>query len=189
MSDDDRSKWDSRYRAAAGESRAPSPFLVSLDALLPRGGRALDLAGGAGRNAVWLAQLGLDVTIADVSPVGLALAAEEARRLGVPLTTRALDVDRDPFPEGPWALIICFHFLHRPLFPALLPALAPGGLLVIAHPTLENLTRHPSPSARFLLENGELPGLCAGLTIVSFDEAFREDGRHEARIVARRPLS
>ena len=76
----DRQKWDAKYAAAEEIPREPSAVLRSLEKLLPRCGRALDVAGGAGRNAIWLAKRGLDVTIADVSPRGLALACERAKQ-------------------------------------------------------------------------------------------------------------
>jgi tellurite methyltransferase len=62
--------------------------------------------------------------------------------------------------------------------------LAPGGLLVFAQPTRSNLQRNPHPSARFLLEDGELPQLLRGLKVISYTEGWTEEGRHEARLVA-----
>ena len=82
MSNSDQVRWDARYREEGDRHRAPLPFLVAHEARLPRLGKALDLAGGAGANAVWLARRGLEVTLADVSPVGLALAQDAAQRCG-----------------------------------------------------------------------------------------------------------
>jgi tellurite methyltransferase len=86
--------------------------------------------------------------------------------------------------------VLCCYFLHRPLFPALAAALAPGGILAVAHATRSNLARHPRPGPQFLLEDGELPGLVRGLSleILRFEEGWLEEGRHEARIVARKEL-
>jgi SAM-dependent methyltransferase len=188
MSDAERTKWDTRYREQDAPSREPSPFLVSLDPILPHTGRALDVAGGAGRHAVWLAQRGLDVTIADISRVGLDLAEEEAGRAGVRLTSVALDLERAPLPAGPWDVIVSFHYLHRPLFAAYPHLLSPGGLLLVVHPTRSNLLRHHKPGGEFLLEDGELPGLVPGLTVVRYEEGWFDEGRHEARLVARRAM-
>lgn len=186
MSELDRTKWDARYREASEAARPPSAFLTSLDARLPHKGRALDIAGGAGRNAIYLARRGLDVTIADISEVGLDLARTAAREASVPLTTVTLDLERDPLPEGPWDLILCCYFLHRPLYARSSAALAPGGCLVVQHPTRSNLLRHPRPSAPFLLEDGELTGLVTDLAIELHDEGWQEDGFHETRLLARR---
>jgi SAM-dependent methyltransferase len=184
--EDDRRRWNERYRAGEPDP-PPSPFLVALDPALPRTGRALDVAGGAGRHALWLARRGLDVTLADVSDVALSLAAGRARALGLPLRTAQVDVEADGLPAGPWDVVAVFYFLHRPIFAACAAALAPGGWLVVAHPTRANLTRHPRPGRSHLLAEGELPGLVRGLEIVSFQEGWFESGRHEARLVARRP--
>jgi tellurite methyltransferase len=180
VSDADRDKWDRKHaeRGAPGE---PSPWLLSLDPLLPRRGRALDVAGGAGRNAVWLARRGLDVTLVDVSPVGLAIA----RAQGAPLTTLALDLEREPLPPGPFDVVLCFHFLDRRVWRELPLRLAPGGLLVVCHPTRENLARHAHPSADYLLEPGELPRLLASVETVVYEEGWLDEGRHEARFVGR----
>ncbi len=187
MSLAERTKWDARYRASS-PSFTPSPFLAELDAVLPRRGRALDVGGGAGRNALALARRGLDVTLADISPVGLDLARAEAERAGVPLATVALDfeLELDATPAGPWDLILQLHYLHRPLFARYPALLAPGGLLVVVHPTRTNLERHSKPGPDFLLEDGELPGLVSSLEIVRYEEGWLDEGRHEARLVARR---
>jgi hypothetical protein len=92
-----------------------------------------------------------------------------------------------PLPPGPWDLLVSFYFLNRPLFAKYSEALAPGGWVVVAHPTLRNLTRHARPGPSHLLAEGELPSLVSGLDIVSYEEAWFEEARHEARLVARRP--
>ena len=187
MSDADRAKWDARYRDRGPETTEASPFLARLGDLLPRRGRALDVAGGAGRNAVWLARRGLDVTLADVSLVGIALAREAARAAGVRVETIATDLERDPLPAGPWDVVLSFHFLRRELFSDFPRVLAPGGLLVYVQPTRRNLERHDRPPAGFLLEDAELPSLVQGLEPVSYEEGWLDEGRHEARMVARKP--
>ncbi len=188
MSDDDRERWDARYREEGPRARSPSTLITALDDLLPRRGRALDVAGGAGRHAVWLAGRGLDVTLVDVSPVGVDLARQAARAAGVALDARVVDLERDALPPGPWDLIVVFHYLQRSLLPALAQALAPGGLLVLVQPTRTNLERHPRPGPAHLLDDGELARLAAGLPleVVRLDEGWLDERRHEARLVAAR---
>ncbi len=181
MADADRVKWDARW-AERGAPGAPSAVLLALADLLPRRGRALDLAGGAGRHAIWLARRGLEVTLVDFSPRALALA----RATEPTLTTLACDLDADPAPAGPWDLVLVFHFLDRRLYRGLPDLLAPGGLLVVVHPTRTNLERHPSPGAPYLLEPDELPTLMSSLHVLHQDEGWSCEDRHEARIVARR---
>ena len=187
MSAEDLAKWNARYADPDGPSREPSVLLTQRADELPRSGRALDLAGGGGRHSIWLAQHGLDVTLADISPAGLAIAAERAAEAGVSINTLPVDFQTDPFPPGPWNLIISFNFLYRPLLPTIPFVLAPGGLFLMVQPTRTNLQRHHKPPAAFLLEDGELPGLVAGLEIVRYEEGWLAEGRHDACLLARRP--
>lgn len=191
MSETDRHTWNDRYRERGVTLREPASFLVSLDTMLPRTGRALDVGGGTGRNAIWLGRRGLEVTVVDISEVGLELAAAEARAAGMSLRTIAADLDHEPLPPGPWDIIVDFHFLHRPLFAEIARELAPGGYFVFVQPTMSNLQRHSHPSARYLLEDGELSRLISSipsaLEVIDFREGWSSEGRHEASLLARRP--
>jgi SAM-dependent methyltransferase len=181
----DEERWDAKYREGAGGT-LPSPFIISVADLLPTHGRALDLAGGRGRHARWLARRGLDVTLADVSGVGLALAREEAAREGVSLETVRVDLEKDPPPSGPWDLVMIFHYLHRPLFAEIPRLLAPNGLFVFCQATERNLERHSRPPRGYLIPEGELLTLVQGLEVILYEEGWVEEGRHEARVVARK---
>jgi tellurite methyltransferase len=185
MSNDDRSRWDARYQEGTHPTE-PSKLVVALDDVLPHHGRALDLAGGAGRHALWLARRGLDVTLCDISETALGHARAAAVSAALPLRTLAVDLETTPPPAGPWDLILSFHYLQPDLFARIPALLTPGGLLVVVQPTMKNLERHPKPSGRFLLEEGELPRLVQGLEIVRHTEGWQEEGRHEALLIARR---
>lgn len=181
--EESRSYWNNRHaETPIGE---PSPFLLGVERYLPREGKALDIAGGSGRNALWLAGCGLEVTVADISPAGLEMAAHEASRLGLALTTLEADIEREGIPQGPWPVMICFHFLHRPLFSQMSSHLSPEGVLVCEIATVRNLERNERPPRHFLLEEGELAGLTASLQLLVYEEGWTEDGRHTARLVAR----
>lgn len=182
----DQQKWDAKYSSPDEVPREPSAVLCSLEGLLPKTGRALEVAGGAGRNAIWLAQQGLDVTIADVSPRGLELAEERAVGAGVRITGLRTDLEDAPFPAGPWDLILSVCYLWRPLYAVYPQVLSPGGLLVVIQPTKRNLERHAKPPAGFLLNDGELPGLVSGLEIAHYAEGWQADGRHDAVVVAKK---
>ncbi|GMQ85262.1 MAG: hypothetical protein BMS9Abin07_0828 [Acidimicrobiia bacterium] len=170
--------WDERYR---DEDRPgmPSAFVtVGLAPLLPDGGRAIDVAGGSGRNSVWLADRGWEVTLVDFSPVALSHVDDER------ITTIDSDLETDLFPEGPWDLVLVVHYLDRGLFPTLVAHLSDGGLLAFAIATQRNLDRHQRPPLPYLLEQGEAPDLVPGLDLRLYAEGWSIEDRHEARVVA-----
>jgi tellurite methyltransferase len=183
-----RERWNRRY-AEREAPQAPSRFLVDRAPVLPASGRALDVAGGAGRNALWLARRGLDVTLVDVSDAACDLALERASEAGLPLDVLRLDLDAEPLPVGPWDVVLLHHYLDRRIVRAAPELLAPGGLLLLCQPTVRNLERHPRPTRRWLLDEGELAELVADLPaveVVELDEGWTEEDRHEAGLVLRR---
>lgn len=193
MSHEDRQKWNAKYSDAEFAPRNPSPVLLSLASYIPTTGKALDIAGGAGRHAIWLAQRGLDVTLADISPVGLELACARAAAAGVSVTTLETDLAEQGLPAGPWDVITSLCYLWKPT-PALIASLlAPRGVFVMIQPTMENLARHEKPPRDFLLMPGELGAAfkrdnCAlvDLELVEYSEGWREDDLHDAVLVARK---
>jgi tellurite methyltransferase len=186
MSLADREKWDAKYHEASAGPSTPSAALVELADWLPQSGRGLDLAGGAGRHAIWLAKRGLTMTVADISPVGLKLARQRAAVAGVSLSTVRCDLDSEQaVPEGPWDLIVVVCFQCRHLLTRMRAELAPGGRLVIVQPTVTNLTRHSRPSAQYLFKDGELRRLAESLFhVLHYHEGWSADDRHDAVLVA-----
>jgi tellurite methyltransferase len=187
-----RSSWNDRY--AARETRVrPAAFIAEREHLLPATGRALDVAGGSGRHAVWLARRGFEVTLVDISDVALARAEAAATEASIALTTIQADLSNDPLPSGRFEVIIVVDYLDRDVWSALPSLLAPGGLLLACQPTVRNLERHPHPSARWLLDEGEIDVLASvateadpDLRIVEVTEGWTGEGRHEAQLVLRR---
>ncbi len=187
MSAADRRKWDSKYAVAETAPCEPSAVLLGLAEYLPTEGRALDVAGGAGRNAMWLAQRGLAVAIADVSAVGLALARQRAAAAHVTIETIEIDLELCPLPRGPYDVILSTCFLWRPLFTQFPASVASGRVLAVIQPTKKNLQRNDKPPLDYLLDEGELPRLAVGLEIIHFREGWMADGRHDAVLIARKP--
>lgn len=189
MSQADFEKWQARY-AQAGPPEPADPFLVELGSMLPSRGRALDVAGGAGRHALFLAGRGLRVTLVDISPAGLDLAWCRAADAGVSIATAALDLERDPLPDGPYELVLCTSFLpSQALWRQMVDRLSPGGKLVYVQPTTTNLERHAHPSRRFLLEPGQLQEIVSALDLhpLRLEEGWDPTGRHTARLLAEKP--
>ena len=199
MSREERTKWNAIHDSRSGERQEPAAFLVSLEHVLPRSGRAIDIAGGTGRHALWLARRGLQVTLVDVSEVAVEMALQSFREEELVLNASVLDLDDDPLPRGPWNVILCYHYLQRDLYRSLSDHLAPGGLLMVVQPTLTNLDRHDQPSERFLLKEGEIANLVLGydhlgneddaLEVIHLKEEWTEDGRHEACVIARKNMA
>jgi len=184
VAEGDRERWDRTYSAGEHQSDSPPDWLDEFDGELPRAGRALDVASGTGRLARHWARRGLESLALDVSPVGLELAREAAAREGLRIETLALDLERESLPPGPFAAISVFHYLQRDLFPHLIERLAPGGVLACEIATVRNLERQPKPSARFLLQPGELVDLCGSLKLLTYSEDWRGD-RFLARALGR----
>lgn len=182
----DRTHWNQRY-AQEPWPEEPSHWLTTNAAILPPLGRALDVAGGTGRNALWLSQRGWDVTIVDVSDVALGLARERSIGHDVCLTTLHADLSSDPLPDGPWNLVMLFHYPDRDLFPQIESVLDTGGLVIGSLATATNLEHNERPPRPYLIEDGELPALLGDLKMLRYDEGWR-DNRHNARFVARKPL-
>lgn len=187
MSDSEREHWDERYRTEGVRSTEPAAFLIEVAPHLPPQSTILDVGGGSGRNAIWLARHGHDVTIADISASGLALAEEAAKVNGVELRTILMDFDAEPMPEGPWDVIVNFHFIKRHLFPVFQSALRSGGLLVFCRATLRNLERNERPPKPFLLAEGEGWDLLSGFELVIAREGWSVEGRYEFEALAKVP--
>ena len=187
MSEAERKHWDHRYRTEGARSTDPAAFLLEVAPHLPRRSRILDVGGGSGRNAIWLAGRGHSITIADISAEGLALASDAAAGAGVGITTVEMDFDDDPIPEGPWDVVIDFHFIKRSLFPEFLRIIRPGGLLVFCRATVRNLERNDRPPRPYLLNEGEGWDLLEGFELVIAREGWSVEGRHEFEALARVP--
>jgi len=168
----------------------PSTFVrVEVAPLLPSAGCALDLAGGAGRHAIWLAERGWDTTMVDTSKVAIAIAEERAAAANVEVSLVHADLTVDGPPAGPWDLVLIVHYLQRDLFPRVIEQLAADGLLAFSVATTRNLERHDRPGLPYVLDEGEAPSLVDGLDIIHYAEGWSIEDRHEARVVARRRTS
>jgi SAM-dependent methyltransferase len=196
--------WDERWRARLGEARhaettgEPNRFLVEVaQSLAP--GRALDLACGAGRNAVWLAERGWRVTGVDFSPVALAAARRLAAERGVEVEWIEADVLGWAPPPAAYELVLVLYLQlpgreRREALAGARRALAPGGtLLVVAHHSdnLEHGYGGPK-SPDVLFTQDEAAADLAGLEIVRAERVLRpvesEEGSRnaiDALVVAR----
>ena len=169
-------------------SEAASAWLVAHAHLLPRAGDALDVACGRGRNALWLAERGLQTLAVDRDADAVGALNAEAERRGLPVRAKVMDLEngRVPFERAAYDLVVVVHYLHRPLFPILLDALRPGGMLVYETFTRAQAERGRPTNPAFLLEPGELFELVRPLDVLAHREGDY-DGRMIASVVGRNP--
>ena len=188
MSREDRDRWERRYTESAGEtSELVEDFFIEVVERLPEHGAALDVAGGTGRHALWLARRGLDVTLVDIAPSALDRAQALAVARGLRIRTAELDLDRDPLPSGPFRMIVCTFFLpSEDQWTAFVERLEVDGFLLVVLPTRTNLERHPRPGPHFLLPTGVIPALFGrlGLSMVRSEIGWERRGRHLFRALA-----
>jgi SAM-dependent methyltransferase len=138
MADADRQRWNERYRAETYDF-TPARWLRDMEPALrehPPGARALDIACGGGRHAIYLAELGYAVDALDISEVGLGQLQAELTRRAVagqvlPVQTQRVDLERAPLPVDTYDLILDAHYLERALLAPMRLALRPGGRLIV----------------------------------------------------------
>nr|MEE4268604.1 methyltransferase domain-containing protein [Candidatus Krumholzibacteria bacterium] len=176
--------------AEQGRLWEPPPWLVAHEDLLPpaAAGPVLDLGCGSGRAAVWLAERGYRVTGIDWQPEALDLGRELAASRGVHCTFLAGDL-RDPevVPAGPWAVVLNFRYLERPLLARVASWLIPGGVCLVR--TFREAPGYEGhPQRRHRLERAELLGSfpTGQFSILAHEEGFDPDGRPAAGVTARR---
>lgn len=162
MSSRDRQHWDEQYSQRTDESYPPpDPLLFPYTPPLrvTPSATALDLAGGLGQNALWLAAQGYVVDLADISRVALTRAQQEAtqRRLRS-INFYQLDFDESSLEASTYDLIVVFRFLSRPFMRHIRAALRPGGRIIYQTFNTRLLDSRPEMNPDYLLRLGELAG-------------------------------
>lgn len=188
-----RCRWDERFsRRGYTFGKEPNPFLKRHARLLPRGGRALDLACGEGRNAVFLAKQGFEVDAVDISEVGLRKAQKLAREERVTIHTVLADLNRYPIERERYDLIANFYFLNRKLIPRIKKGLKKGGRVIFETYLLEQreIDTGGPKQARYFLKPNELLRLFREFRVLLYREGvFKEGGRRKAvaSLIAEKP--
>jgi rhodanese-related sulfurtransferase len=184
------SRWTGPRVHEPSPVSGPSPWLLANAHLAPRGAKTLDVACGRGRHALLLAGAGFPVRAVDRDPAQVQWLNALARRLQLPLDAAVVDLESGgaDLGEEEWELILVFNYLHRKLFPSLVRALAPGGVLFCETYTREQAKRGRPTNPDHLLEPGELPRLVAPLEVLRQREG-EFDGRAIASVAARKPPS
>lgn len=195
--------WQERYSEddfAYGTE--PNAFLHSQSGRIPAGAKALAIADGEGRNGVWLAQQGCEVTTVDYSQAGVEKSLRLAQQRGVSINAICADLGEWDWPEAEFDLVISIfaHFpppLRKQIHGNILKALKPGGLLILEayHPRqLEYKTGGP-PVAEMMYSVEDLKEDFPAMEILSLEDLVAEvnEGKYHfgagavTRLVAKRP--
>lgn len=153
----------------------PSAWVCRWSEVIPAGGSVLDVACGGGRHTRWLAARGHPVEAVDRDPVMLAGLEE------IPgITTRCADLESGPWPYAgqSFAAVVVVNYLHRLLFPHLLAALSPGGVLIYETFATGNERYGRPANPEFLLKPGELLEVVRGrLRVLAYEDVFVPEPR------------
>jgi len=187
--EDNRQNWDVMYQRAKGHyvyGKEPADFLKThIDRLSV--GRALDVAMGEGRNAVYLAKKGFRVDGVDFSEVALRKAKLLARENRVSINTIYADLSSYTIKPEVYDVIVNINFLDRGFIAQIKKGLKRGGFVVFENATVDQLKREPGLVRAYLLEKGELKEFFKDFEILVYSES--ENGKEAvASLVARKPL-
>jgi SAM-dependent methyltransferase len=164
----------------------PSTWVTRWSHLFEPGATALDLACGSGRHTRWLAQRGLAVTALDRDADAVAPLRALADVLVADIESG--EPDAWPLADGQFDVVLVTNYLWRPLWPQVLAAVRPGGLLVYETFAQGNETVGRPARPAFLLEPGELLAVCRGWRVLGYEDGFLDPPpRFVQRIVALKP--
>ena len=173
--------WDERFATGEFSAAEPHKLLIALVENL-KAGKALDLACGTGRNAIFLAEKGFQVTAVDNSSVGIEIAKQRAKEKSVEIDFRVADLEKDEFAieENSYDLICDFYYLQRDLFAAMKKGVKSGGIII----STIHFYGKGEEAGKFLLREGELKRFFDDFEILHYHEMPQTDtdaGEHHRR--------
>jgi len=189
MSTEDRDKWNQRYAEDSYRKSNPVSLLSDWLAKIPVG-RALDVACGAGRNSIYMAEAGFHVDAIDISHEGLRDARKKAEQEGLVLNLIEHDLD-EPYPfDTDYDLIVVLWYVNLELITRLGECLAPGGYLLCEEHLRSEAEVIGPGNPHFRVAPGALREAVSSLDLLLYEEvieAIPEGGQvASARVVARK---
>jgi tellurite methyltransferase len=179
---EDQRTWNDKHAREHGED-APSSFLREVldhQAWTIAPGRALDIATGKGRNAVFLATKGFRVDAMDISTVALEEAGKMARAKALDVNFVQTDLDHTELPENAYDLVVNFNFLDRGLIPKMKAALKPKGHIIFETYLVDQRELGHPRNPAYLLAHNELLDLFRGFRVLYYREGKMVEGAKEA---------
>jgi len=184
--------WNERYRRGEHVHDEPHPLIVQFASQL-RPSRALDVACGPGRHALWLAAHGWQVTAVDSSSVALDILRQRAAQEHLAIDARGADLEQHEFTIDARAydLIVVCNYLQRDLFPAIRAGTTAGGMVIAVIAMVDDDPQVKPMNPAYLLNPGELRGQFELWKIVWYREGKADGphGRATAEVVARNETS
>ena len=164
----------------------PAPFLVENVDLLPKG-RVLDVAMGAGRNAIYLAKMGFEVEGIDISPEAVNIALESAQEVGVTIKAQVADLESNySIEKGAYDVIICFNYLQRSLIPQIKDGLRKNGIVVYETFIVDQAQFGKPKNPDYLLKHHELLDMFRDFRCLRYREGIVEGRKAIASIIAQK---
>jgi len=189
MSKQDRIKWNQRY---AEDSYHKNNHVNLVESWLTRipVGKALDVACGAGRNAIFLAQAGYQVDAIDISSEGLNQARQKAESQGLSINWIEHDLDQDFQFDTDYDLIIVLWYVDLALVTRLCGCLAAGGYLLCEEHLITDLEVIGPTSSNYRVAPGDLRKAVSGVDILLYEESTEMNSEGDqvasARVVVRK---
>ena len=181
--------WNERYQKGEHVDGEPHPLVVQFASRLDPG-RALDVASGPGRHALWLAERAWRVTAVDSSNVAIEMLLRRATEKGLSVDARIVDLERHEFviESNTYDLIVVCHYLQRDLFPSIKEGTAIGGVVIAVIAMIDDDPNTKPMNPAYLVSPGELRAYFEGWERIWYFEgkSGNDHPRSRAEIVARR---
>lgn len=185
---DTKSQWDQRYsKRTYIYGKLPAKFLAENFDYLASSNTILDMGMGEGRNAVFLAQKGHQVTGIDISSVAIKKARQLAKENGVRINTIVGTLNKYAIAPESYDAIICFYYVDRALSEKIYSWLKPGGILIYEAHTLNEYEKPNTKkeNKEYYLKSQELLTMFPKMKVLKYEEPLHED-QYRASIILKK---
>ncbi|OUR98904.1 hypothetical protein A9Q84_05690 [Halobacteriovorax marinus] len=181
--------WDKKF---SGDEylygKAPAKFLSENYSYIPLAAKVLDVGMGEGRNAVFLARKGYNITGVDISAVAVRKSRRLAAEYGIRINTVVSSMEDFKAKRASYDAILVFYYVDRKLNRKLIQWLKPGGLLIYESHTKrqKKVPGNEKYEDKYLLKERELLGMFPGLRVLKYEEPLHL-GEYTSSIILQKP--